>query len=366
MHRCNRLRWTADHHTQTEASTSKWTAGRRKERVPVTVSAAPVAARARTRAGEKRTDRLWADRMHAESHKTVVTEKSASWFLNRGVHQIHSMQAPYGIWVISPQLGEILKHYNEQFIWSSHSAFQQVQSRHIPSFSQSAVLIWRNGGEYVNFVFSLLCPWLRFQPAPLWSSHCLETLPRDPPCILERRAPIRNGAHPNWHLRGRGRLACSWVPAAVLRACTPGRASIIHCLLFINNPPPPRPSPLLARTHLPRCPAALCSTHHDVHIYIFIFHTPSFIILTFPIDFGASSPRLWAMWASVPSVQYVEVTACLTCHCQRNKGVRYDTCPCYTPLCIFNVSAIPSGQKSVSDKSHAMENKFWTLPRSLL
>lgn len=206
--------------------------------------------------------------------------------------------------------------------------------------------------EYVDFLFSPPAhPWLRFQPAPLRSSHCLETLPRDPRCILEKRAPVRNGAHPNWHLAGHGRLACSQVPAAALRACTLGRASIIHCLLFINNPSP--------HPHLLHCPAL------HIHIYIFIFHTPSFIILTFHTDFGASLLWLWAMRASVPSVQYAEGTACLTCHCRRNKGVRYDTCPCYSPLCIFYVSAIPSGQKSVSDKSHKMENKFWTLSRTL-
>lgn len=91
---------------------------------------------------------------------------------------------------------------------------------------------------YLDFVFSPSL-WLRFQPALCWSSHCLETLPWDPRCILVKRAPIRNGAHPDWHLAGHGRLACSQVPAAALGACTPGRVSIIHCLQFINNTPLP-------------------------------------------------------------------------------------------------------------------------------
>lgn len=37
--------------------------------------------------------------------------------------------------------------------------------------------------EYKDFVFSPphpSCPWLRFQLSPLWSSHCLETLPSGP------------------------------------------------------------------------------------------------------------------------------------------------------------------------------------------
>lgn len=52
----NRLRWTANQQIQTEASASKWTAGskkRKKERVPVRVSAAPVAAQAKMRAGDR-------------------------------------------------------------------------------------------------------------------------------------------------------------------------------------------------------------------------------------------------------------------------------------------------------------------------
>lgn len=134
--------------------------------------------------------------------------------------------------------------------------------------------------EYVDFVFSPSCPWLRFQPALLWSSHCLETLPRDPRCILEKRAPIRNGAHPNWHLTGHGRLACSQVPAAVLRACTLGRASIIHCLLFINNSPP-FISLSLSHTHT-SCPSA---AHPYLHFYI--SHT-----IFYYIDI---SHRLWGL-----------------------------------------------------------------------
>lgn len=164
------------------------------------------------------------------------------------------------------------------------------------SFSLSVILMWRNRGEYVDFVFSPSCPWLRFQPAPLWSSHCLETLPRDPWCILEKRAPIRNGAHPNWHLRGHGRLACSQVPAAVLRACTLGRASIIHCLLFINNLPPPHTCTHTVPPPLP------CAAHPYLHFYI------SYTIFYY-IDI---SHRLWCFFTlAVSNVSFsAKCTVC--------------------------------------------------------
>lgn len=67
-----------------------------------------------------------------------------------------------------------------------------------------------------------------------------------------------------------------------------------------------------------------------LHIYIFIFRT-----IFYYIDI---SHRLWCFFTLAVSngsfsakraVQYGEVTACLTCHCWLNKGVRYDTCPCY-------------------------------------
>lgn len=82
-----------------------------------------------------------------------------------------------------------------------------------------------------------------------------------------------------------------------------------------------------------------------LHIQIYIFHLSLY----------------WhsgAMWAWVPSLQPAGLTACATCHCWRNKGVRCDTCPCYTPLCIFDVSAFPPGQRSVSDKLHTIGNTF--------
>ncbi len=194
--------------------------------------------------------------------------------------------------------------------------------------------------------------WDSSQP-PLWSCHCLETLPWDLQCILERRAPIQNGAHQNWHLAGAWETGVFPSPRSSAQGLHP-RERFHHSLSAIHKQPP---SSLSSPSHTR---LLLCPLLH-IHIYIFIFHTPSFIILTFGTDFGASSLRLWAMWAPVPSVQYAEVTACLTCHCRRNKGERYDTCPCYTSLCIFNVSAFPSGQRHVSDKSHTTGNKFLTL-----
>lgn len=182
-------------------------------------------------------------------------------------------------------------------------------------------------------------PWLRFRP--LWNSPCL---PQDLPYILERRAPTRNGAHPNWHLAGHEQLARSQGPTAALRACTLGRASIIHCLLFINNPSLYLHPSLYAHTllHPPQ-----------LHISTFLYFTHH--LLLYWRSGRSSSLKLWAMWALV---QCVEAPACPTCHFQRNKGARFNTCPCYAPLCIFNVSAIPPGKRSVSDKSHTMGNTF--------
>lgn len=160
-------------------------------------------------------------------------------------------------------------------------------------------------------------------------------------CILRRKAPTWNSAHPNWHLTGHGRLACSQVPTAALRAYTPGTASIIHCVLFINNPSshlPPSPTHRHTHKHTPP------SSPPAAHPYL---HFPSFIILTFwsNVSLGAEPTACWT-------------DGCPTCHCWRNKGVRCDTCPCYTPLCIFDVSAFPPGQRSVSDKLHTIGNTF--------
>lgn len=177
-----------------------------------------------------------------------------------------------------------------------------------PFFSLHPFLRWQNINmeerrECADFVFSPSCPWLRFPPtSPLWSSHSLETVPQDPrQCILERRAPVRNGAHPNRHFTGHGRLACSQVPAAVLRGLHPWE-SFHHSLSAIHK------QSSHIRTHL-------LLLHF--YIYISIFHTASFIILTFHTDSGASSLCAQrTMWAPVPSEQCVQVTACLACHCR--------------------------------------------------
>lgn len=119
--------------------------------------------------------------------------------------------------------------------------------------------------------------------------------PRDPRCILEKRALARNGAHPNWHLRGHGRLARSQVPAAALGACTLGRASIIYCLLFINNPPTSSSSSSTPRTHT-RVPPSLPSAAH-LHFYF------SYTIFYY-VDI---SHRLWCFFT--PAVRNVSFSA---------------------------------------------------------
>lgn len=179
------------------------------------------------------------------------------------------------------------------FLHSTHSSFfhRCLQSRHNEPFLSLQPLvksIRRFRREYMDFFLFPSLIEIRASP-PLWCSHCLETLPQDLRCILERRAPIRNGAHPNWHLAGHGRLACSQVPAAVLRACTLGRASIIHCLLFINNPPlrllllpppsspPPHPPPpLLLHTHTP--PLSLLPSPAHPYLHFYISHTIFYFI----------------------------------------------------------------------------------------
>ena len=129
---------------------------------------------------------------------------------------------------------------------------------------------------------------------------------------------------------------------------------LLLILLLLLHPPPSHTPPL----------SVLPSPAHP-YLHFYISHTIFYFIDI--SHFFFFTPRATRA-AAAPSgrLQYVEVTACLACHCRRNKGVRYDTCPCYTPLCIFNVSANPAGQRSVSDKSHTMGNKFSTLSRSLL
>ncbi len=240
-----------------------------------------------------------------------------------------------------------------------------LRSRHnepffsLHPFFLSVVLIWRNRGSV----------WTLFSPphVPDWDS----SQPRSGAATAWRRSlrtrgvswrgehPFGTVPTPNWHLTGAWETGVFPSPRSSAQGLHP-RERFHHSLSAIHKQPPTpitHPSPSLAHP--------LPSTLLHIHISISIFHAPSFIILTFHTDFWASLLWLWAMWAPVPSLQYAEVTACPTCHCRRNKGVRYDTCPCYTPLCIFKVSAIPWGQKSVSDKSHTMGNKFWTLSGSL-
>lgn len=127
-----------------------------------------------------------------------------------------------------------------------------------------------------GFCFHPSCPPLIFQPTLLWISCCLETLPRGPRCILESRAPIRNDAHPNWHFPGHGRLACSQVPAALLRGLDPWD-SFHHSLSAIH------------KQHISHPPVNTCTHFHPglpLHIHIYTAHTIFYYIDI--SDFGAS------------------------------------------------------------------------------
>lgn len=90
--------------------------------------------------------------------------------------------------------------------------------------------------------------------------------------------------------------------------CTLGRASIIHCLLFINNlPSPSRPGLPPSQHTLTHLFPVLSAAHPNLHFSLFLgggggFHMPSFIVLTFRASFtrpasgvsfggGASQPR---------------------------------------------------------------------------
>lgn len=119
--------------------------------------------------------------------------------------------------------------------------------------------------------------------------------PWDQQCILKRRAPIRNSAHPNWHLAGHERLACSWVPAALLRALYP-RESLHHSLSAIHEEHSSKPpAHMCTRTHTSShlMPSA---SHPHLH---FTFHTTHFIIFTYHTDVTASLLKLWATRTSV-------------------------------------------------------------------
>lgn len=128
-------------------------------------------------------------------------------------------------------------------------------------------------------------------------------------------------------------------------AWAPGRASIIHCRLFINNSPTTH-----TQTHVSFCPLCcwtpispfLCST--DI-----FFHS------------GVLPFRPCAALARVPSPPHAKATACPTCHWRHNKGARCDTCPCYTPLCSFRGVSFSPRTKTPSDKLHAMGNTFWDI-----
>lgn len=148
----NRLLWTANQQTQTEAGTSKRTAGSKKRGVPVTVSAAPVAAPARTRAGEKSTDRLWA------SNRKNMISKQGWWNSLNSSSKSNLYDFP---------AREYKRHHDESFFWVCR-AHRCLWS---PNNELSSAICYINKElqrECVDCMLSPLpsCPWLRFQPTP--------------------------------------------------------------------------------------------------------------------------------------------------------------------------------------------------------
>lgn len=103
--------------------------------------------------------------------------------------------------------------------------------------------------------------------------------PWEQQCILERRAPIRNSAHPNWHLAGHERLACSWVPAALLRAVSP-QESLHHSLSAIPEQQSSKP------------PAHMCTHSHLLPLYAFCSSSTSTFYISHSIFHYIYIPRI--------------------------------------------------------------------------
>lgn len=171
-----------------------------------------------------------------------------------------------------------------------------------------------------------ICPPIEIPATAAYPTH--PCLPRGIRCVSWRRehplGTVPSQAGISW---GTGDWHAPKSPTAVLGGPrAPGRASIIHCLLFTNNPP-------TAHTGVSFCPLCCCV----LPISPFLCpplppHTHFFILFCHS---GAPPFRVSVAPARVPSPQRTKATACPTCHCRHNKGVRCDTCPCYTPLCIF-------------------------------
>lgn len=333
----SRLLRTANQHTQTGAGTSKRTAGSKKRGVPVTVSAAPVAAPAKTRAGEKSTDRLWASNRTKTKKKNMISKQG--WW--------NSLNSSSKSNLYDFPAREHKRHHDEscfECVVPTGVSDPRVMSCFLPS------AVWYNNKAlqrvYVDCMSS---------PPPPPSSH---RLPQDLACILEEecthseRCPPKLASHRAWE------TGVFPSPHSSAQGLHP-RESFHHSLSAIHkqHPPTHTSSPQL---HTHASFSSLCCTSMSAfldftHRLLLYWHS------------AASSLGLWAMWAPVPSARHAEVTVCPTCHCRSNKGVRCDTCPCYAPFVHFQCVSDSPGDKDVWLTNHTRwETNFWTLSRSLL
>lgn len=123
---------------------------------------------------------------------------------------------------------------------------------------------------------------------------------------------------------GHGRLAPSQVPHSGARGGPEPLGELLSftvCYSQTTHPPHTQASPSVPSAAA--CPYLHFYAPPHAHFFILFCHS------------GAPPFRVSVAPARVPSPPRTKATACPTCHCRHNKGVRCDTCPCYPPLCIF-------------------------------